>query len=47
MLTHLANINLLTREVKKDGIERFAVNRLIYIPLTRELRARNILPEGN
>jgi hypothetical protein len=44
MLTHLANVNLLTRDVSEDGIERFAVNRVIYIPLTRELRARNILP---
>ncbi len=43
-LTHLSNINLLTRDVSEDGIEQFAVNRVIYIPLTRELRARNILP---
>ena len=42
--THLANINLLTRDVSEDGVERFAVNRVIYIPLTKELRARNILP---
>ena len=45
MLTHLANANLLTRDVSEDGAERFAVNRVIYIPLTRELRARNILPQ--
>lgn len=45
-LTHLANINLLTRDVSEDGIEQFAINRVIYIPLTRELRARNILPQG-
>ncbi|MCI0389746.1 MAG: hypothetical protein MOB07_13420 [Acidobacteria bacterium] len=44
MLTHLANINLLTKDVSEDSIEHFAVNRVIYIPLTRELRARNILP---
>jgi hypothetical protein len=44
LLTHLANVNLLTRDVSEDGAERFAVNRMIYIPLTRELRARNILP---
>lgn len=43
-LTHLANFNLLTRDLSEDGIERFAINRVIYIPLTRELRARNILP---
>ncbi len=45
MLTHLANINLLTKDMTDDGGERFAVNRVIYIPLTRELRARNILPQ--
>jgi hypothetical protein len=45
MLTHLSNINLLTKDVSEDGIEQFAVNRVIYIPLTRELRARNILPQ--
>ena len=45
MLTYLANINLLTRDLSEDGIEQFAVNRVIYIPLTRELRARNILPQ--
>jgi hypothetical protein len=45
MLTHLVNVNLLTRDVSEDGVERFAVNRVIYIPLTRELRARNILPQ--
>jgi hypothetical protein len=45
-LTHLSNINLLTRDVSEDGIEQFAVNRVIYIPLTRELRARNILPQS-
>ncbi len=44
ILTHLANINLLTNEVDEDEVERFAVNRVIYIPLTRELRTRNILP---
>jgi hypothetical protein len=44
-LTHLANVNLLTRDVSEDGAERFSVNRVIYIPLTRELRARNILPQ--
>jgi hypothetical protein len=44
-LTHLANINLLTKGVNENGAERFAVNRVIYIPLTRELRARNILPQ--
>ncbi len=44
-LTHLSNINLLTQDGSEDGVEQFAVNRVIYIPLTRELRARNILPQ--
>lgn len=45
MLSYLTNINLLTREGTESSTERFAVNRVIYIPLTRELRAKNILPQ--
>lgn len=42
-LTYLTNINLLTRESGEDNQDRFAINRLIYKPIARELRARNIL----
>jgi Kef-type K+ transport system membrane component KefB len=44
-LTYLTNLNLLTNERGENGDECFAVNRVLYIPLTRELRARNILPQ--
>jgi len=42
-LTYLTNIDLLTKEIAEDSEYRFAINRLIYKPLARELRARNIL----
>ncbi|MCI0488337.1 MAG: ATP-binding protein, partial [Blastocatellia bacterium] len=42
-LTYLANINLLTKEPGEDGQYQFAVNRVIYIPLSKELRTRNIV----
>ena len=44
ILARLLSLNLLVRETREDGTEQFAVNRPIYIPLTRELRSRNILP---
>ncbi len=44
-LTYLTNINLLIRQLTDDGEERFAINKMIYLPLARELRARNILPQ--
>jgi len=42
-LTYLANINLLTKKMGEDGQYRFAVSRVIYIPLAKELRTRNIV----
>ncbi len=42
-LTYLTNINLLVKEIRDDGQEQFAVNRVIYIPLAKELRTRNML----
>ncbi len=44
-LTYLTNINLLIRQLADDGEERFAINKMIYLPLARELRARNILSQ--
>lgn len=45
VLSHLTNINLLTSEMNDKGEERFAVSRVIYIPLTKELKAANVLPQ--
>lgn len=46
VLTHLANLSLLMREAGESGEERFSVNKVVYIPLTRELREKNILPRN-
>lgn len=45
VLSHLTNINLLTSEMNDKGEGRFAVSRVIYIPLTKELKAANVLPK--
>lgn len=45
-LSYLTNINLLTSDANEKGEERFAVSRVIYIPLTKELKAANILPQN-
>ncbi len=44
VLSHLMNINLLTSETNEKGEERFAISRVVYLPLTKELKAANILP---
>jgi Kef-type K+ transport system membrane component KefB/DNA-binding TFAR19-related protein (PDSD5 family) len=44
VMERLSSLNLVVRETREDGIERFSINRPIYIPLVRELRARNVLP---
>lgn len=44
VMERLSSLNLVVRETREDGIERFSINRPIYIPLVRELRTRNVLP---
>lgn len=44
VMERLSSLNLVVRETREDGLERFSINRPIYIPLVRELRARNVLP---
>jgi len=46
VLSYLKNINLLTSESNVKGEERFSVSRVIYIPLTKELKTANILPQS-
>jgi Kef-type K+ transport system membrane component KefB len=43
VLTYLANINLLIKEINDNGEVRFAISRVIYKPLANELKALNIL----
>ena len=45
LLTQLANVNLLARELEENGATKFSINRLIYKPLAHQLQAMHVLQD--